>query len=262
MNPYIIFNGVSSEDVGVIVEQLPDFHRAQRRVTETAIPGRHGALVTDEGAYELNSATLRINCNGVPLRTVYRWLRGEGWMVSSDAPEYKVYAYCYNSVTDSRFRLADGACYDSLSINLRIEPYLRLVDEEALEWTDAGGVIAATFAGQGDDTAAPLIAVTAGSPVYLIVNGSEIYIGQFTSAEDMAQEITRGTVVIDSEAGLVYRLDDEAGMVYWGEHIWYEEDDWPALAGQGGVNLISTALGLNYGDTEVTVRIEPHWRYL
>ena len=61
MNPSITFNGVTSDSLGVIVTELPTWHRAQRRITEQTIPGRPGALVQDDGGYDLYSATLRLN---------------------------------------------------------------------------------------------------------------------------------------------------------------------------------------------------------
>ena len=246
MNPYIIFNGISSEDIGVIIEQLPNLDRPQRRVAETTIPGRDGALVTDEGGFDLAGATLRVNCNGVPLRKVYAWLAGEGWLVTSDEPEFRVYAYCYNSVTDSRFRLPDGQCFDSLSVNLRLAPWRYLRREEALVFTEG-----ATFPGHGDAAAAPVITITAAAAMTLMVNGATVFIDAFANGAGVAA----GTVVIDCEAGIAWRAED-GEPAWWGEYVHLEEDDWPALLPEGGVNLISWTC---QGGAQVTV--QPGWRF-
>jgi len=48
----IIFNGRSSEDFGILVEQLPNSVHASRRGDTYTVPGRSGSLVHEENAYE------------------------------------------------------------------------------------------------------------------------------------------------------------------------------------------------------------------
>lgn len=238
MNPHVIYNGVSSEALGLIVEELPTWHRAQRRVSEQTIPGRPGALVQDDGGYDLYSATLRVNCNGADPRDVYAWLRGEGWMISSDEPDYKAYVYAYGGVDANRLRV-EGACYDSLSVSLRVEPYLRLVTEQAVTLNAAG-----TFEGQGHDASAPLIAVTgAGDPI-LMVNDATLYLYDLS-----------GTLYIDAEAGIAYTLE-EGAPVFAGTQVSLEEGEWPALLPAGEVNLV------NWTGAISSVVIQPNWRWL
>ena len=156
--PTITYNGVSSEALGLIVTRLPDFHRAQRRVTQTDIPGRSVPIVMDEGGYDTYQTEIGINCNGVPLSTVYGWLRGEGWMVSSDEPGMKAYVYCYGQIADDRFRVGAG-CYDTLTLTLTVEPYLRELNEAAIELPPIVNID-----GKGHDNALPEITVTGSWP--------------------------------------------------------------------------------------------------
>lgn len=238
MNPTIIYNGVSSQDLGVIVTRLPDFHRAPRRIVEKTIPGRHGALIQDEGAYDLYTTILEINLNGVSQRDVYAWLRGEGWMISSDEPDYKAYVYAYGSVTDTRFRVAEGP-FDTLSIDLRVEPFLRLVNEEPLSFESNS-----TFPGQGHAESAPLIRVDGSGDGTLMVNGETAYL---TGID--------GSLYIDCEAGVAYTLAGGA-PVFAGSAVELEGGEWPGLKGAGETNLISWTGGIT------GVWIQPNWRFL
>lgn len=244
MNPYIIYNGVSSETMGVIITELPTWHRAARRVSEQTIPGRSGAVVQDDGGYDMYSATLRLNVNGADERDVRAWLRGEGWMISSDEDGYKAYVYVYGQIDVDRMRIG-SSCYDNYTVNLRVDPYLRETDEAALTFTTND-----TFGGKGHDNSAPLIAVTgSGSPI-LMVNSATVYLLGLN-----------GTLYLDAETGTAYTIEtDETTqlpvMVFAGTHVGLEEGEWPYLLPAGGVNLIS------WTGSITKVEIQPNWRYL
>lgn len=238
MIPSIVFNGVSSESLGVIVTRLPDFHRASRRIVEKTIPGRHGALIQDEGAYDLYTTILEVNLNGASQRDVYAWLRGEGWLITSDEPDYKAYVYAYNSVTDERFRVPEGA-YDTLSIDLRVEPFLRLVEEEPLAFSSNSA-----FLGQGHAESAPLIRIDGSGDGTLMVNGETAHL---TGID--------GSLYIDCEAGVAYTLA-EGVPVFAGGKVELEGGEWPAFKGEGEYNLVSWT-----GDI-TGVWIQPNWRFL
>ena len=58
--PYIIFNGVDSRELGVVMEQLPDLHRALRNVTLTMVPGRDGRLEQDEETHDVFTTPMKV----------------------------------------------------------------------------------------------------------------------------------------------------------------------------------------------------------
>lgn len=236
-NPEIIFNGVSSEDIGLIVTRLPDFHRAARRVAQSDIPGRSQPVVQDEGGYEPYQTVLEINANGVPLETLYGWLRGEGWLISSDEPDRMAYVYVYGQIEDSRFR-AEGECYDNLTVRLLVEPYLREVDEARMSLTQA-----ATFAGRGHDPALPEITVEGSGDINLMVNGASVLIDGLD-----------GRITIDSEAGVAYTGSGDEKE--WAGMQVTLIDGWPELKPAGGTNLV------NWSGSVLGVTIRPRWRYL
>lgn len=236
-NPEIIYNGVSSEDLGLIVVKLPDFHRAPRRVTQTDVPGRSLPVIADEGGYDTYQTTIEINMNGVPLRTAYGWLRGEGWMISSDEPTLKAYVYLYAQINDERFRV-DGDCYDTIKAQVLVAPHLREVDEAAIELTEA-----ATFQGRGHDPAEPTITVTGTGDINLMVNGASVLIDGLD-----------GSITIDSEAGVAYTVVD--GEKTWAGSMVTLMDGWPKLNPEDGANLV------NWSGSVQAVAIQPNWRYL
>jgi len=234
--PYIIFNGVSSETLGLIMVKLPDFHRAARRVAQTDIPGSSIPVISDEGGYDLMQTQMEINANGVDLRTIYGWLRGEGWLVSSDEPEYKRYAWMSGQIEDERFRA--GGTFDTLKVPVLGLAFLREVNETAVTLAQAG-----TFAGKGHEAAQPLLRVTGSGDVNLLVNGVSVLIDGLD-----------GTIVLDCEAGIAYR--EITGGIEWAGNQITLVDGWPELLPDGGTNLVNWTGGISQ------VVIQPQWRYL
>lgn len=238
---WIEYNGVSSQTLGVIVERLPDFHRAQRRVEEYSVPGRSGAVVMDGGGYDCCRTQIRINANGVPLRQIYAWLRGEGWLVSSDEPDYKAYAHMYAQIDDSRFRVQEGgadAAYDSLTIEAVLDPYLRKATETPISLSAPG-----TFSGDGSDAAEPVITVQGSGDVSLTVNGATVLIDGLD-----------GALTLDCEAGVAYITS--GGEKLWAGGMVTLLDGWPKLRASGGSNTV------NWSGSLTSVVIAPQWRYL
>ena len=48
----IIFNGKSSKDFGIIVEQYPAINRGAKRGEAYQIPGRNGTFYSEDGTYD------------------------------------------------------------------------------------------------------------------------------------------------------------------------------------------------------------------
>lgn len=237
ISPYIIFNGTSSEDLGFVVEKLPDEHRAKRNIEETQIPGRPGRLITDLGSYDIYQTKLTLNCFGHPIGDVNAWLQGEGWLTTSEDPEHMRWVAFYDQFTDSRFR-CDGLCYDSVTIPLRAWPYKHLAVQEPIVRTEPD-----VFRGMGNANASPVIEVTGSGNINLMVNDATVLIDGLD-----------GAITIDCDARTAYR---EVGGVrsFAGRMVTLaDDDDWPELKPE--VNL------LNWSGDVREVRITPWWRWL
>jgi phage-related protein len=193
-------------------------------------------VISDEGGYDLVQTQMEINANGVDLRTIYGWLRGEGWLISSDEPDYKRYAYLNGQIEDDRFRT--DATYDTLKVPVMAEAFLREVNEAAITLTDAG-----TFAGKGHEPAQPLLRITGSGDVNLLVNGVSVLIDGLD-----------GTIVLDCEAGVAYKEITDG--IEWAGNMVTLVDGWPELQPAGNTNLV------NWSGSITQVVIQPQWRYL
>ena len=237
MAPFIVYNGIDSRQLGVVIEKLPDFHRAARRYEQNEVPGRSGVVMTDTGAYETYQTTLEVNTFGVDLHTVYAWLRGEGWLISSDEPDYMAYVYMYPQVDDSRFR-ASGSAYDTLTVQMIVEPFLRQVTESTVIMSAQG-----SFPGQGHEPSDPVLTVTGSGDVRVVVNDRAVLIDSLS-----------GDMVIDCGAGVAYQTINGAD-VFCGTQVTLE-DGWPQLQPDGETNSVS------WTGSVTQVRIQPCWRWL
>lgn len=127
---WIEFKGINGNDIGVLMPLLPDFHRPKRNVTYTPVSGRDGRLGVDDGTYDAYQTSMRVDCNGVPLSTVYDWLSGSGWLRASTEPNRRVKADLNMQISGSHFRMAKQACYDTLSVSAYCQPYRYFYPDE------------------------------------------------------------------------------------------------------------------------------------
>lgn len=236
MEPYIIFNGTSSEDLGFVVEQLPDEHKPRRATSEIQIPGRPGKLIEDLGSYEPIQSNIKINCFGHATTEVYAWLRGEGWMTTSQDPEFMRWVSFYDQFNDSRFRVEQD-CYDTITIPVRMQPYKHLVVQEPIIITSAS-----VFAGMGNENAAPILEITGSGDVELMINGASVLI-----------DYLAGTIYLDCDAMTAYT--EAAGVkAFAGRYVTVIDDVWPYL--QPGMNEI------NWAGNITQLSVQPWWRWL
>lgn len=56
----IIFNGVSSEQYGIVVESYPDYETPEKDYELTHVPGRNGDVIIDKGSYKNSNRTYYI----------------------------------------------------------------------------------------------------------------------------------------------------------------------------------------------------------
>ena len=234
MNPYIIYNGISSEDLDLIIEQLPDEPRPRRNTEEIQVIGRPGRIITDLGSYDMYQTNAKINCNGKAATEVYAWLRGEGWMTTSEDPAYMRWVCFHDQINDSRFRA--GACYDTLTVPMRVQPYKYLVEQTPLICTSP-----AVFDGNGNEPAAPLLEISGIGAIDLMVNGASVMIADLS-----------GIMYLDCDAKMAY-TEKDGQKVFAGRQITMV-DDWPLL--DTGYNSVSWSGDVGY------VKITPWWRWL
>lgn len=126
--PYIIFKGVDSRTLGVVMEKLPEFFRPLRNVELIQVAGRSGRLEQDDGTHDVFTTSMKVNCFGIPMRDVYAWLGGAGWLISSEEPNRAVWASIHMPINPTRFSV-EGKCYHSLTCTVYCQPYRYFMPE-------------------------------------------------------------------------------------------------------------------------------------
>ena len=82
---YFLWNGVSSEDYGIVVSEYPVISRPKERVSQITIPGRSGVLMLPENGLPVYEPVLRTaQCWVRPdadIDAICAWLQGSGSVV-------------------------------------------------------------------------------------------------------------------------------------------------------------------------------------
>lgn len=239
MEPYFIFRGIDSRDIGVVVEDMFDVHRPKRNVQTIQVPGRDGRLTQDDGTYDTYTISGKVNCFGAPLSDVYAWLSGSGDLILGDEPTRSIRASATAQVKNTRFR-CDG-CYDSLTVSFDCQPFRYHVEQ-----TEGANDIPLdgnpdTVANPGTYKSAPRIKVEGTGNVVLTI-GTQIV--EVENLED--------GIIIDSELGDCFNLTETALLNH---KVTLMDDEFPTLA--PGANIISwTGAGVT------GISITPRWRDL
>lgn len=190
--PYIIFNGTDSRDLGVVMEKLPEFFKPLRNMQLHQVSGRSGRLEQDDGTHDVYTTSMKINCFGVAYRELYAWLDGAGWLISSDEPDRAVWASMHMPINPTRFMVEDK-CYHTLTCTVYCQPYRYFYPEpEDLVITESLSGID----NPGTWECEPEITIRASGDV-------SIMIGQY----QMDFEGLTDGIIVDCEAQECYSLD-------------------------------------------------------
>ncbi len=158
---WIIYNGISSDDVGVIVNSVtPVSVKPKRRETELVIPGRSGVLTIDDGSYDRIIQTVTMTLPIDRLTEVLQWLTGTGDLLISPIPERKRKAKC-SDVSEPKYWAA--GLYQ-FTAQFSCDPYLYDASPASFTATDETIVLY----NDGQETR-PVIEMAAGSTV--TING-------------------------------------------------------------------------------------------
>lgn len=105
----LIYDNVSSRDIGVTVEGFPGTVMPQKDLEVTTVPGRNGALVYDSGTYQNYSQEYTIHWRNVGRDArIIEWLHKRGYHKLEDSfhPEHYRLAYVgANQKLDNRMEV-------------------------------------------------------------------------------------------------------------------------------------------------------------
>lgn len=98
---YVIFNGISSKDVGLEVESYPEYASPKRKYSTVTVPGRNGDLIIDEGAWENTTRSYSVSVGSLHRRYTDMVNRVTEWLHSTNT-----YARLEDSYEPEYYRMA------------------------------------------------------------------------------------------------------------------------------------------------------------
>lgn len=196
MNPYFIWNGRNSLDMGVVVTSYPMIVRPPERVTQVTVPGRAGALTLTQGTavYDGYIKTIRIgNRPSAPLQPIISWLRGEGTLILGNEPDF---AYTGRIINQINFtKLFPGSW--QADVQIWVQPFKRhtLPEPDISLVEDTANVVY----NPGDVPSLPRITLTGYGSGSIIVAGLIVEITDVPQAD--------GGIIIDCDAQMATTAD-------------------------------------------------------
>lgn len=225
---YVKFRGVSTQDIGALVDTMPPHKKPPMRYTEYVVQGKNGSMHTEEGydAFDLPVTCTMFRQEATARDAINAWADGTGQLVTSDMPDRCWIASVLRPVDYQRREY--GKYYDKFTVTFRCQPIMREVVPTVQTFTKNG-----VIANLGDVIAHPLIVVEGAGDVEFSIAGQTIILHNVTE-----------NVTIDSEAGYVYTPSGAVSMI----------GEFPVLPlGESNITIVKGVVRLN---------ITPNWGWL
>lgn len=205
MQSYFIWNGIDSRSMGIRMRHAAPLIRPEERVQHVTIPGLSGDLTETEGEHIYNSYIQTVSFSvqdGTQVHSVFRWLRGAGYITFSGEPDREQPARVIGAVT-----------LDKVSRNLDIwagqaqfycQPLKQRIYDIAETLTAAG-----TIRNNGDVACKPIIVAypTDATTMTITVNGKTLTLTDIRGIrriDCLAQEVSNAqqtVLVTQNSAG-------------------------------------------------------------
>lgn len=180
---YFIFNNAHSDDVGIIVENLPPIVKPPKRYNVIEINGNNKIGVETLG-YKAYEKTIPIGFMDVDVSRIADWLDGSGTLILSNELDKYYDAFILNQIDYEkaiRFRKAN--------ITFLVQPYKHATGEE--ETTSR------TVVNQGNTACLPLMTIYGSGAVDVLINGIKActitHINEYITLDSEEQEAYKGT---------------------------------------------------------------------
>lgn len=240
----IIFDGQSSRDFGIVVEQYPSINHGAKRGNAYQVPGRNGSFYNEDGAFDnyvqSYPVAIREMNRGAAARCadVQAWLSKPGFFRLEDSfePEYFKIARFAGPLNIEQILGHWGRC----TLEFECQPERWLINgEEPVDVTVTGQIFNPT-----PYTAKPLVRITRSSTT-VVALGADTYlsIGGYVSSDP--------DVVIDCEAGTI--MSGKGVNLYGSTVFSFPFNDFPVLA--PGDNVLTAT-------NSSLVEIVPRWYVL
>lgn len=192
--PYIIWRGVRSDAMKVLVNEYPPIIRAKERVATLTVPGRPGTLTLTEGdeAYEptLRPAVCTL-LPGADIEAVCAWLTGGGQAVFGNEPNRAYDARIINQIQFDK--ILRGRRHMRFDIPFYCQPLKYQYPAPTDIIVTASNT---SISNPGNVSAAPVVALTGSGDMTLTLGMDTVVLDEVS-----------GGIVIDSGMGDCYSLD-------------------------------------------------------
>ena len=242
----IVFNGKSTEELGLISQAIPSYEFPKKNYKYTHIPGRNGDLITDLRSYENVNRTYYLACiyrQGSKFienaQAIVEWLMGAiGYCRLEDSYEPDVFRLASYVDNGSLSDIYDTATTINITFNCKPQKYLKL---DYANGIDFNGLTLKVNNPTGYE-AHPLIKFTPTETGEITITVND---NQFTAniTEDMVNKV----ICIDSEIQHCYMIKDD-DKVNVNKH--FNIVEFPIL--KAGINEIEFSAGIN-------INIKPRW---
>lgn len=230
------FDGISSENMGLRLLEMPKRRKAKKRGNYQTASGRDGDMWDSDDAYEAYDITIKCESgDGYDESKVRAWLDGENDLIFSDEPNLAYYALIREYVDfASKYQLFDTKL---VTISVHVQPFRRMIPPASLKPITAP----TTLINPGTVYSLPKITIRGSGDFSLSINTQTMF---FTDIS--------GGVVLDCELQDAFVLD---------ESVLYNDNVSGAFFRlQPGANMVGWVLE-DGADIE-SVTIEPRWRCL
>ena len=240
------FKGVRSDEMGILLKQMPVRSRPGRNINRKSVAGRHGSLTYGDATYK--DVTVRLECDvrdETKLPSILAWLTGEGPLRFSDEP-----GFVYDASVDkeySRSSIQARMSGQRFTITWTCNPFRRLHEEpEIFVFTTPAG----TLDNPGTAPSLPKVEIRGSGTFSLTIGMQTVY---FT-------DVKGGGIIVDSEIGDALNLEEN--------QLANECMNGPLFKIQPGYNGVSWIAGGEDDEGNAVpgvvtaVLITPRWRYI
>lgn len=239
------FKGIRSDEMGILIRQMPTRSLPGRNVTRKTVSGRNGTLAYGDITYK--DVNVRLECDirdESNIAAILGWLTGDGRLRFSDEPEYEYQASIDKEY--SRSSIQPRLSGQRFTVSWVCHPF-RYQHPEAEEITITTN--GKELTNPGTAPAQPKIEIRGSGDFSLTIGMQTVFFN----------DVTGGGIIIDSELGDALTLD---GDLLANDHM-----DGDLFEIQPGYNVVSWLTGGeddegNASSGVVTaIIITPRWRY-
>ena len=196
----IVFNGISSKDVGIEVETFPSYSVPEREYDVIHVPGRNGDLVIDSGtyknvdrSYKISVATRGSATYSQVMNKVAEWLHSaSGYARLEDSYDEDFFRYAYYNSAVNIENIFNEAGRATIKFMCKPQRYYKS-GEVPIKFTSAGSIQNRT--------------INASSPILKIVKTNTI--GSVVIGDV--------TLTLSSDSGTNITIDCELQDAYYGD---------------------------------------------